>query len=110
MSLEETFQLWGQSLDQTERVKCDAAERAIKNDKTLSTMNIDIKPHGSYRANTSIGQDSDVDIYVCLRSTFCYNLPHRLSVKPEDISGRDTSITYKAFRKLVEYALIHEFV
>lgn len=91
MSLEETFQLWAQSLDQTERVKCDAAERAIKraikNDKTLSTMNIYIKPHGSYRANTSIGQDSDVDIYVCLRSTFCYNLSSHLSLKPEDISS-----------------------
>ena len=113
MSLEETFQSWAQSLDQTERVKCDTVERAIKRaiktDKTLATMNIDVKPHGSYQANTSIRQDSDVDIYVCLRSTFCYNLPHRLSVKPEDISGRDTSITYKAFRKLVEYALIHEF-
>jgi len=113
MSWEETFQSWAQSLDQNERIKCDAAERAIKravkNDGTLSTMNIDVQPHGSYRANTSIRQDSDVDIRVCLRSTFYYCLPPHLSERPEAIDRRDTSITYKEFKQLVEYALVREF-
>ena len=113
MSWEETFQSWSQSLDQNERVKCDAAElaikQAIKNDGTLSTMNIDVQPHGSYRANTSIRQDSDVDIRVCLRSTFYYFLPPHLSERPEAIDRRDTSITYKEFKQLVEYALVRQF-
>src|SRR6266516_1665369 len=111
MSWEDKFQNWAQPPSQTEREKCENAERAIKraihDDKSLSKLDIQVFPQGSYRANTNVRLDSDVDICVCLQEPFfCHYPPGKTR---EDFGLVAGSMTYQEFKQLVETALVNEF-
>lgn len=68
-SLEEKFRNWMGAASDTEKDKREHAERqirdAIRNDETLSKHDVKVFAQGSYRNNTNIPQDSDVDVCVC---------------------------------------------
>lgn len=113
MSWEDKFRSWSQPPSQAEQEKCENAERAIRraidDDKTLSTKDIEVKAQGSYKANTNIRLDSDVDIRVCLKNTFYYSLPQNSSQRPEDYGIVPVTTSYADFKQQVENALVNEF-
>jgi len=62
---EDVFCTWGGTPSQTEREKCENAERAVRKaidaSKKLSTKTIEVFAQGSYANRTNVRQDSDVD-------------------------------------------------
>ena len=65
---EQTFRNWSKPSSKTESTKAENAERmirtAINNSQILSAKDISVIPQGSYRNNTNVREDSDVDIAV----------------------------------------------
>ncbi len=112
MSWENTFRIWAQPLSTTENDRCENAERmiraAIKASPALGSMDIAVFAQGSYKSNTNVKQESDVDICVCLNSTFFYHLPPN---DPDPVSYGifPSSVDYKEFKGWVESALVDKF-
>jgi len=111
MSWEDTFRTWGGPPGKTEQEKMENTEAAIKkaieNDATLSKMDISVFAQGSYKARTSVKQDSDVDVCVCLNSTFFTRYPEGKT--REDYGNIEGSISSPNFKNLVEKALKKHF-
>lgn len=111
MSWEDTFRSWGGPPGQTEKEKMENTENAIKNaiqkDDKLSKMDISVFAQGSYKSQTSVRQDSDVDVCVRLDSTFFERYPEGKT--REDYGNIDGSITFVDFKNLVETALKNYF-
>ena len=107
MSWEDTFRSWSTPPGQTEKTKMDNAKTAIKkaivNHKRLSKMDISIFAQGSYRSNTSVKQDSDVDRCICLNSTFFVRYPDGKT--KEDYGNIDGSISFAIYKNLIHEAL-----
>ncbi len=108
---EDTFKSWGAAPGTTEQQKMDNAEvaikKAIKANATLAAMDISIIPQGSYRARTNVRRDSDVDICVCLNSTFFPRYP--AGKTKEHYGNIDGTISHEEFKKMVEGALFDYF-
>jgi hypothetical protein len=73
---EETFRKWSKPSSDTEQAKSENAESmiraAIRDCPVLSQRTVEVFAQGSYRNNTNVRQDSDVDI--CVRCTdTCFN-------------------------------------
>ncbi|MEK6646741.1 MAG: nucleotidyltransferase [Candidatus Firestonebacteria bacterium] len=111
MSWEDTFRSWGGPPGQTEKEKTENTENAIKNaiqkDNKLSQMDISVFVQGSYKSQTSVRQDSDVDFCVRLNSTFFARYPEGKTC--EDYGNINGSITFTDFKNLVEIALKEHF-
>jgi hypothetical protein len=111
MSWEDTFRSWGGPPGQTEKDKMENTETAIKkaieNDAELSAMDISVFTQGSYKAQTSVRQDSDVDVCVRLNSTFFAHYPEGKT--REDYGNSKGSISFAEFKNLVETALKNHF-
>jgi len=107
MSWEETFRSWATPPGQTEKTKMENAKCAIKkaiaNHKRLSEMDISIFAQGSYKSNTSVKQDSDVDICVRLNSTFFARYPEGKT--REDYNNIEGSINFADYKNLIHEAL-----
>lgn len=106
------FRAWSKPSSETEQAKCDNAERmirdAINSDPTLSTMNIQIFAQGSYKNNTNVKQNSDVDICIRLMDTFYYELPDS-SRNADYFNIEPSHYSYASFKSAVEKALIAKF-
>lgn len=82
---EDVFCTWGGAPSQTEREKCENAERAVRKaidaSKKLSTKTIEVFVQGSYANRTNVRQDSDVDICVLYKDAFFpdYSMSHGLT-------------------------------
>jgi hypothetical protein len=107
MSWEDTFRSWATPPGQTEKTKMENAEAAVKkaiaNHGRLSEMDISIFAQGSYRSNTSVKQDSDVDITICLNSTFFVRYPEGKT--REDYGNSEGSIDFATYKNLIHEAL-----
>ena len=112
-----TFVSWSKPPSETEGTRCSNAERmirdAIKGDTKLSSKNIRVFTQGSYRHNTNVRLDSDVDIGVCLLDTFFTVYPDANLRETETLKAKlnfsDSSYTFKAFKNDVETALVNKF-
>ena len=80
-----------------------AIQKAIKANATLANMDISIIPQGSYRSKTNVRNDSDVDMCICLNSTFFPRYP--AGKTSSDYLNIDGSITFREFKNLVYTAL-----
>lgn len=111
MSWEDTFRSWATPPGQTEKTKMENAETAIKkaiaNHKRLSEMDISIFAQGSYNSNTSVKQDSDVDICIRLNSTFFVRYPEGKT--RESYGNIEGSISFAEYKNLVQEALNNYF-
>lgn len=108
---EDTFTTWAKPLGKTEKEKCENAEKAIKNaikasDK-LKDRNIRVFTQGSYRNNTNVRKDSDVDVGILCYDAFFYELPEGYT--PEHFNIINASYHYTEFKKEVQEALISYF-
>jgi len=104
---EATFQSWGQAPSQTERDKCENAERAVRKaiaaSDSLAEHSISVFAQGSYANRTNVRKNSDVDICV-LCDDVCYSeLLNGLTDNAVGLSP--ASYTYAQFKKDVEDAL-----
>lgn len=111
MNWEDTFRGWAEPPSQTEIDKCENTVRAIKNainnNSELSEMNISIFPQGSYRARTNVKHNSDVDVCVCLNTTFFADYP---TGKSKEFYGNvDANIGFLEYKNLIENALVDYF-
>jgi hypothetical protein len=108
---EEKFKRWAAPPGKTEEERCSNAEKAIRNavnasDK-LNHRNIRIFTQGSYRNNTNVRADSDVDVGILCFDTFFYDLPETYTRENFDISP--ATYYYEQFKNEVGEALISYF-
>lgn len=108
---ETTFRSWGQPPSQTERDKCENAERAIRKaiaaSSVLDARSITVFAQGSYANRTNVRQNSDVDICVRCNDVFYYDLPP--GVLSESCGIRPASYEYGLFKSEVGTALAEYF-
>jgi len=104
---------WSSPSSDTEDQKCKNAERmvkdAISNDDILSKHRIEVFAQGSYRNNTNVRLESDVDICVRLMDTFSPNYIHANGLTNELLGFIDSTYTYPRFKNDVERALKNKF-
>lgn len=109
---EEQFRVWAKPPGKTEQDRCDNAASAIRNaikasDK-LRARGISIFAQGSYRNNTNIRKDSDVDIGILCTDTFFHNtLPAGWT--QERLGFSDATYHYDQYKNDVEEALVNYF-
>jgi hypothetical protein len=108
---EDTFRVWGRPPSETERTKCENAERAIRKaiatDQTLGEKNISVFAQGSYRNRTNVRFDSDVDICVCCNEVFYSEYPDLITMS--DVGEVPATYSYGGFKNDVEKALVNHF-
>lgn len=109
---EAQFKDWAKPPGKTEQDRCDNAVSAIRNaikasDK-LRTRGISIFAQGSYRNNTNVRKDSDVDIGILCTDTFFYDsLPEGWT--QEKLGFSDATYHYDQYKIEVEEALVSYF-
>lgn len=108
---EATFNTWAQPPGKAEQDRCANAEQGIKNAIIASNIlkNRDIRAfaQGSYRNNTNVRKDSDVDVAVVCYDVFFSDLPAGKTQK--DFGIIDGSYNYSQFKDEVEQALVAYF-
>jgi len=115
MSLEDKLTSWAKGPGTTEQEKCENSERAIRAaiEADAFLQRLDPKPtvsvQGSYRSNTNVRQDSDVDVCVLLPDTYFWSVQFS-DISAEQVPGRGQArISFKDFRNAVETALVNRF-
>lgn len=108
---EQQFREWAQPPGKTEQERCDNAASAIRNaigaSAKLRDRKVTVIAQGSYRNNTNVRQDSDVDIGVLCGTTFLNQYPEG---KTQENFGFSTSdYRYEQFKNEVEEALADHF-
>lgn len=96
---------------ETEIGRCDNAVSAIRNavnaSEKLRVRAVSVFAHGSYRNNTNVRADSDVDIGILCRDTIFFDLPQGRT--PEDFGITAATYEYERFKNEVEEALVEHF-
>lgn len=110
---EDLFRNWAKPSSDTEQQKCDNAVRmvsgAISEDNVLLQKNIEVFAQGSYRNNTNVRQDSDVDICVCLIDVCFADYSMSSNLTDQVVGLNSSSYTYNEFKSSVEKALVAKF-
>lgn len=109
---ESQFKTWIRASSDTECEKQQNAERmirdAINNYEPLSKLDIKIIPQGSYRNNTNVRQESDVDIAVCCMNPF-YTDYTLAGYGDAEANNSAATYTYAQFKNDVGAALVKKF-
>lgn len=110
---EETFRRWAKPSSDTEAFKMENAESmirdAIRECPVLAERDIQIFAQGSYRNNTNVRQDSDVDICVRCMDTCINDFSQVPLATLESVGLQPATYLYPQFRNEVEAALIEKF-
>lgn len=108
---EAQFREWAKPPGKTEQDRCDNAVTAIRNaikasDK-LRVRGISIFAQGSYRNNTNVRKDSDVDIGILCTDTFFFGLPEGKTREMFKIGP--ATYGYEQYKNEVEATLVSYF-
>ena len=107
------FNTWWKPLSDTEGEKCDRAARMIREaiaaSDALKAHKISVFAQGSYRNETNVRQDSDVDICVCCTDVVITDFSHTPGVTKEMLGYTPSSYTRATFRDDVAAALEAKF-
>jgi hypothetical protein len=110
---EETFRKWSKPSSDTEQTKSDNAESmvraAIRACPVLSQRTIEVFTQGSYRNNTNVRQDSDVDICVRCMDYSYDDFSHVPGASSADVGRYPSNYTYAEFKNEVGAALVAKF-
>ncbi len=110
---ESTFRDWSKPSSDTEEAKCINAESmiraAIRECDTLRGRNIEVFAQGSYRNNTNVRVESDVDICVLCSDTFFYDFTFANGFSSGDVGIEPAKYPYPQFKNEVEQALVAKF-
>ncbi len=105
------FREWAKPPGKTEQDRCDNAESAIRNaikasDK-LKARDIRIFAQGSYRNNTNVRKDSDVDIGILCTDTLLNDFPPGMN--RDDFGLTPATYQYEQYKNEIEEALVNHF-
>jgi predicted nucleotidyltransferase len=108
---EAQFREWAKPLGKTEQDRCDNAVSAIRNaieasDK-LRARNVSVFAHGSYRNNTNVRKDSDVDIGILCTDTWLNDFPPGMN--RDDFGLSPATYPYEQYKNEVEEAFVDYF-
>ena len=108
---EDAFKEWAKPPGKTEEQSCSNAENAIKNainsSEKLKNRNIRVFSQGSYRNNTNVIKNSDVDVGILCFDTFFHQFPEGYS---RDSFGIDpATYDFETFKNEVGEALVSYF-
>jgi predicted nucleotidyltransferase len=108
---ENQFREWAKPPGITEEERIKNAERvirdALKSYDALENRNISVLTHGSYRNNTNVRVDSDIDIAVVCHDVFFHDYPK--GTTKETFGNIDGDYSYEVFKNEVEDALVARF-
>lgn len=109
---EAQFREWAKPPGKTEEDRCNNATSAIRNaikasDK-LRARSLSIFAQGSYRNNTNVRKDSDVDIGILCTDTFFY-APLPEGWTREKLGFSDATYHYDQYKNEIEEALVNYF-
>ncbi|HER24279.1 MAG TPA: nucleotidyltransferase [Candidatus Atribacteria bacterium] len=108
---EDTFTSWAKPPGKSEQERCENVEKEIKNaikaNDKLREKRILVFIQGSYRNNTNVRKDSDIDIGILCYDSFFYDLPEGYT--SEHFNIIDASYHYTQFKNEVYEALISYF-
>lgn len=108
---EQTFDNWRKPASETEEQRISNAismiKDAIKSSDDLKNEDIDIFVQGSYANNTNVKAESDVDVCVMLKETFCTEYPEGLS--RDDYGFSKGTNSFSDYRRQVTKALIDKY-
>lgn len=108
---EETFARWSKPPSESEEERCSNAINMIKdalnNHPGLKTKNTTIILQGSFKNNTNIRKDSDIDICIRLNDVFLGQYPEGYTREQYGFSGAD--YTYTQYKNEVGEALRNKF-
>jgi hypothetical protein len=110
---DQTLKEWAETIHATDEARGSAAQEAIRDAIRASTQlkqrRIDVLVTGSYRNQTNIRGDSDIDVAVVLRDVAFHAFPADGSVTRERLGIRDADYSFDAFRDDVGAALRERF-
>ncbi len=108
---EDKFRNWAKPPSEAEEKRCEntlgAIREAIQKNQKLNTRSIRIFSQGSYRNNTNVRRESDVDIGVTCTEVFYEDYPEGMS--RENFGNVDSGYSYSQFKTEVGEALISHF-
>lgn len=109
----EVFRRWAKPPSETEEDKAERAARMVRKglreNAGLKARQFDVVAVGSYRNNTNVRSESDVDLAVVLRSAFYVDLPSDGSITRESLGLGDATYGLREFRKDTLLALREVF-
>lgn len=108
---EASFRNWAKPPGKTEEDRIANAERVIKDALTpsiqLKKRDIRVFTQGSYKNNTNVCKDSDIDIAIVCSDVFFPDYPE--GTTKETFNNCDGDYSYETFKKEVELALVNRF-
>lgn len=108
---EAQFREWAKPPGKTEQERCDNAVSAIRNairasDK-LRVRSVSVFVQGSYRNNTNVRKDSDVDIGILCKDTLLNDFPPGMN--RDDFNLKPATYHYDQYKNEIEEALVNHF-
>jgi hypothetical protein len=107
------FDTWAKPISDTEAEKAERAERMIRRaldaSGKLAERDVRVFAQGSYKNETNVRQDSDVDIAVCCVDIFVTDYSHVPGVTDADVGNVTVSYTHQQFKNEVGEALTSYF-
>lgn len=107
------FATWSKPPSDTEDEKANRAERmitdAVRSSPALAERNFDVYASGSYRNNTNVRLDSDVDVAVVFRDAVYCRYPANGLPNRQLLGYTDAKFTYAQTRDDVGRALVEKF-
>lgn len=105
------FETWARPLSDTEEQKCQNAESMIRSalngHRELVGLDLRVFAQGSYKANSNVRADSDVDICVRCTNTFHYTAPP--DVNTREYFNSPATLDYQTYRTKISRALYDKF-
>lgn len=109
----ELINRWAKLPSETEQERAANAERvvteAVKNSDLLKNRECRVFLQGSYRNDTNVRLDSDVDVCVCLRESVTPNYTFAPSLNDEVVGYKPASYPAGDFKNDLETALVKRF-
>jgi len=110
---ESTFRNWSKPSSDTEEQKCDNAVKmirdAISESSTLDPLNIMVYAQGSYRNNTNVRQESDVDVCICCQKFCIADYSYSGGLSNHIVGLQDGKYKYNDYKNDIERALVNKF-
>jgi hypothetical protein len=110
-SWEDKFRSWAGPPSQAEQERTDRTveeiRRAISSDPMLQRRNVSVIGQGSYKNNTNVRRDSDVDVGVVCYDTFLWNGP--AGTNNETFGIEPATYHYSQYKNEVQQALVNWF-
>lgn len=104
---------WAEPPSDTEQTRCDNAARVIKKAiaafDVLNQKDIQVFVQGSYRNNTNVRLNSDVDICVCLMDSWTTDYTFAPNLSDESLGLTHATYTPSEFKTDLEKALVIAF-